>query len=275
MAKLAPLITLAGVIVLIVALISYAVWRAGHPTIKVVNQDTNEIVIEKTMPKDQALQLAEKAKIRQIQDVPLEPPKVVVAPPKSQFQTDKQIEITAKVLAGAAAGDLSYVNGTFTNRTGKGLKSVTLTAYVNGQVGAQVTYNIIPSDCCLPYSISLPIDADIASKSEIRVGGAAAPADDKLVIWLADASLLNRRVDGDTVTWTGELRNPSKWPLRNIQLICDFFQDDGSQGGSAEGGLLSSNTLASQGKDQLLITTNQTSAQAAVTFVVRAAGEKY
>ncbi len=273
--KLLPLLAMAGVLILVGGLVSFAIWRAGHPTVVVVNRDTNEVVLDQAMPRQQAEKLAETAKIREIQDVPLQLPKVTVTPPKSEFKTVKEIDITAKVLAGAAAGDLSYVNGTFTNHAGKGLKSVTLTVYVDGKTGPQATYELIPSDCTLPYSISLPMAPESAKKADIRVGAAFALADDRLVIWLAEADLFSRRVSGESVSWSGQVRNPSNWPLRNVRAICDFFQDDGSQGGSVQGGLADAGTLASQGKGRLVMTTNQVSAQAAVTFVIRAAGEKY
>ena len=145
--------------------------------------------------------------------------------------TDPGLEVTANV--GTDAGGNAYAFGTVLNTFDVPLNTIYLKVYVKGAAGPTGQCLFVPPKTAMRFSIPLGSASDVLTKANIVVSafGEASPAG--TVMWNIPDTAILRGVGGDNRVWTGETANPTRMPVGNVRIYCDFYSRDGLQACSA------------------------------------------
>lgn len=261
--------------------------RLTHPRVILKDAETGRIEQDRKMSMEEAERLAQEIrageddKQRKIRGLPRpgQQPgpqpgpgvsEVAVPPP---IKTDPKLDVSRKLVAGGAVGDVSYVCGRVLSTYDVALRSVTVTVYVNGARGPSRTYAYVPAREAIHYSIAL--GSQIADDAAVEAAATAQAGDAKMVVWAIPSDELLRSAADDKVVWTGMTRNRTPAPVRNVRIHCDFFAGDGIQAGSAVGQLVKGDRIGAGKSASFRILSGDPGAETAELLVARVVAETY
>lgn len=136
-------------------------------------------------------------------------------------------------------GEVNGYAGTFSHDGEQLLRQARIQVRLQNADGAAMTlqsrpYDWIPPELKGRWSIDaggvIPADAQVAYTL-----GPGESAPENYVGWaLPDVT---RRVEGGKILLEGQSRNPYDFSVKNVQVLCDFFNENGTYAGSATGTL--------------------------------------
>ena len=276
-------------IVLVVVLGAMVVVIRSRPTVEIRDRETGKVIRRQRMSRAEAERLrredlakaAERRwKRRGPQASPVQPadtsgragPAGAALPPVPK--SDPNLDVgTPALVSGGIVGNTVYACGRVLNKYGVALETVTLTAYVDHARGPTVSYVFVPAGGSLRYCI--PLGVLDPARAEVRIVAAGKKARADLVVWELDPQRMQSLPKEGKVVWTGTLHNHTTTPLKNVRVYCDFFDPDGIQGGSAQGGLVSAKTVGVGKSASFRVEFTDISAELYPQVVARAVAERY
>jgi len=167
-----------------------------------------------------------------------------------EVRGDPKVSVSTEVITGHIP-DSGYVIGTVRNNHSSPLKEVRVTLHIfgagdNNRRGSAICRYVPPGGTC-PFSIPY---AGLREQDILKVEAiveTTPAAEGAIYRTLEDYSMEPR--DSRRVV-KGRTRNPTKWILMDVSIVCDFFTEEGIYAGSARGRLTEGDTLtASQAED--------------------------
>lgn len=202
------------------------------------------------------------------------------APPKHSPGENQTIKGDPKLQTGweivkTDGVEKMYVCGSVLNMYAVARKQITVTVYINGVRGLSRTYQFVPPEGVIHFSIRL--GGRKADENNIKVIATGEPVDADTIIWTIDASRMNSDDQNDKVVWSGRTRNRSSVPVKDVKIYCDFFDDEGVQGNDKPviGELVSARTIGSGKSANFRVEFDAVGASVYDTVVARAVGRKY
>jgi len=165
--------------------------------------------------------------------------------------------------------------GSLSVRHDKPLRSVTVTAEVDGVSGEPVTYDFVAPNSVIRYSVPLP--GEKVAETRVNIVAVGVPAGAGTIAWPlkpTDVGKAEPLPDGKAV-WSGSTRNPLSTPAKKVMIYCDFFFSEGIQAGSAVGKVTGNGIVGAGKSGYFRVVSEDASLANCEVCVARAVGQEY
>ena len=178
------------------------------------------------------------------------------------------------ILSSGPGRSTYHACGSLSVRHDKPLRSVTVTAAVDGVSGEPVTYDYVAPNSVIRYSVPLP--GEKVAETRVKIVAVGVPAGAGTIAWPIepiDVRKAQPLPDGKIV-WSGSTRNPLATPAKKVMIYCDFFFSEGIQAGSAVGKVTGNGTVGAGKDGDFRVVSEDASLANCEVCVARAVGQE-